>query len=82
MSSNKNTKRIGTYFYIFLIIAGCVLACSTLIPNDYLKLLVVMGSLTIGLYGIMKTLSGTKPDTSGKPDEMDKQQTNQKGIVL
>lgn len=59
-----------------------MLACSTLIPNDYLKLLVVMGSLTIGLYGIMKTLSGTKQDTSGKPDEMEKQQTNQKGIVL
>lgn len=46
-----------TFFYICLIVAGCILACSTLIPNDYLKLVVVMGSLMIGLYGIMKTLS-------------------------
>lgn len=60
MSSNKNSKRGWIYFYILLTIAGCVLACSTLILNDYLKLLVVMGSLMIGLYGIMKTLSHTK----------------------
>lgn len=60
MSSNKNSGKGWVYFYILLIIAGCVLACSTLIPNDYLKLLVAMGSLFIGLYGIMKSLSHSK----------------------
>lgn len=60
MSSNKNTGKGWVYFYILLTVAGCVLACSTLIPNDYLKLLVVMGSLMVGLYGIMKSLSRTK----------------------
>lgn len=66
MASSKNNKRIGTYFYILLIIAGCVLSCSTLIPNDYLKLVVAMGSFMIGLYGIMKTLSRTKQNTEEK----------------
>lgn len=67
MSSNKNSKKGWVYFYILLTIAGCILACSTLIPNDYLKLLVAMGSLMIGLYGIMKSLSRTKSSTEEKP---------------
>lgn len=56
MSKNKSGKT-RVYIYILLIIAGCVLACSTIIPNDYLKLIIVMGTLCIGLYGIMKSLS-------------------------
>ena len=28
----------------FLTIAGCVFACSSIIPNDYIKLVVVMGT--------------------------------------
>lgn len=67
MSSNKNSKKGWVYFYILLTIAGCILACSTLIPNDYLKLLVAMGSLMIGLYGIMKSLSRTKSSPEEKP---------------
>ena len=42
-----------------LTIAGCVFACSSIIPNDYIKLVVVMGTLCVGLYGIMKGLSST-----------------------
>lgn len=48
-----------------LTIAGCVLACSSIIPNDYLKLVIVMGALGVGLYGIMKGLShsGSEEET-------------------
>lgn len=60
----KSSKRFVTYLYILLTVAGCVLACSTLIPNDYLKLAIVMVSLFVGLYGIMKSLSNTKEHTA------------------
>lgn len=56
MSKNKSNKT-RIYFSILLTIVGCVLACSSIIPNDYLKLVVVMGSLGVGLYGIMRGLS-------------------------
>lgn len=56
MSKNK-TNKFTIYFYVLLTIAGCVIACSSLIPNDYVKLVVVMGALCFGLYGIMKGLS-------------------------
>lgn len=55
--SKNNSKRISFFFYILLTITGCVLACSNIIPNDYLKLTAVMISLCIGLYGIMRGLS-------------------------
>ncbi len=53
------TKNSKLYFslYIALIIIGCVLACSSLISNNYLKLFLVMASLCVGIYGIMKGLS-------------------------
>lgn len=56
MSKNKSGK-VGIYLYVILTIVGCVLACSSIIPNDYVKLVVVMGALCVGLYGIMKGLS-------------------------
>lgn len=55
MSTKKSKSRI--YLYIALTIVGCVLACSSIIPNDYLKLVIVMVSLGAGLYGIMRSLS-------------------------
>lgn len=58
MSSNKSGK-IRIYLYVLVTIAGCVLACSSIIPNDYIKLVVVMGTLFVGLYGIMKGLSNS-----------------------
>ncbi|WP_102408392.1 hypothetical protein [Parabacteroides bouchesdurhonensis] len=58
MSNNKSGKT-RIYIYVLLTIAGCVLACSSIITNDYLKLVIVMGTLCVGLYGIMKGLSNT-----------------------
>ena len=55
--TTKKSHKYGIYLYVLLTIAGCVLACSNIIPNDYLKLAVVMGTLCFGLYGIMKGLS-------------------------
>lgn len=59
--SNNNSK-ISMYIYIFITIIGCVLACSSIIPNDYLKLVIVLIALGVGLFGIMRSLS-TPPST-------------------
>lgn len=56
MSAN-NTKRIKFFFFLSLTIIGCVLACTAIIPNDYLKLAIVMPALCVGMYGIMRGLS-------------------------
>ncbi|MDH6357013.1 hypothetical protein [Parabacteroides sp. PF5-9] len=56
MAKNKAGKT-RIYLYVLLTIAGCILACSSIITNDYLKLLVVMLTLCGGLFGIMKGLS-------------------------
>ena len=55
MTTNKSGK-IRIYLYVLLTIAGCVFACSSIIPNDYIKLVVVMGTLCVGLYGIMNVI--------------------------
>ena len=55
--STKKSNKTRIYVSVIITVVGCVLACSSIIPNDYLKLLVVMGAL--GLYGIMKGLSNT-----------------------
>ena len=55
MSTKKN--KFSIYIYVVITIIGCVLACSSIVPNDYLKLVVVMGALGVGLYGIMKALA-------------------------
>jgi hypothetical protein len=55
MATKKSKKNV--YFFILLTLVGCVLACSSIITNDYLKLVVVMASLCVGLFGIMKSLS-------------------------
>lgn len=64
MSKNKSNKT-RIYLSVILTIAGCVVACSSIIPNDYVKLVIVMGALGIGLYGIMKGLShsGSEEET-------------------
>ncbi|MCD7978569.1 MAG: hypothetical protein LUG51_16050 [Tannerellaceae bacterium] len=61
----KKSNKTSIYLFILLIIAGCVLACSSLITNDYLKLIIVMVTLGIGLFGVMKGLS----NPSEKPTE-------------
>lgn len=60
MSAKKSKSNI--YIYVIITIIGCVLACSSIIPNDYLKLVIVMIALGAGLYGIMRGLS-TPPET-------------------
>lgn len=57
--STKKSNKTHIYLSVIITIVGCVLACSSIIPNDYLKLLIVMGALGYGLYGIMKGLSGS-----------------------
>ena len=65
MTKNKSSK-ISNYLYILLTIAGCVLACSSIISNDYIKLVIVMGTLFVGLYGLMKGLSKPSTETENK----------------
>lgn len=60
--STKKSNKSRIYIYVVITIVGCVLACSSIIPNDYLKLLIVMVALGTGLYGIMKGLSN--PDSA------------------
>ena len=55
MYTKKNKLRI--YIYLVITIIFFLIACSSIIPNDYLKLVVVMGALGVGFYGIMKGLS-------------------------
>ena len=55
--TTKKSHKYGIYLYVLLTIVGCVLACSNIISNDYLKLVVVMGAICFGLYGIMKGIS-------------------------
>ena len=43
---------------------------AVLSSNDYIKLVVVMGSLCVGLYGIMKGLSST--GTSSEEEVLEK----------
>ena len=62
--SAKNSSKFKVYFFILLTILGCVLACTSLIPNDYLKLVVVMGSLLVGIYGISKSLGSAVTNDS------------------
>ena len=68
-TTNKSGK-IRIYLYVLLTIAGCVFAYSSIIPNDYIKLVVVMGTLCVGLYGIMKGLSST--GTSSEEEVLEK----------
>ncbi|MDR0429286.1 MAG: hypothetical protein LBH58_02265 [Tannerellaceae bacterium] len=65
MATKKSKKNI--YFFILLTIIGCVIACSSIITNDYLKLVIVMVSLCVGLFGIMKSLSN--PSSGEDPKE-------------
>ena len=45
MSTKKN--KFSIYIYVVITIIGCVLACSSIVPNDYLKLVGVMGALGV-----------------------------------
>ena len=62
MSKNRKKKQYYMYGYMLLTIVGCVVACSSLIPNDYAKLAVVMGLLFGGIYGLMRSLDSEKKE--------------------
>ena len=47
MSTKKN--KFSIYIYVVITIIGCVLACSYIVPNYYMKLEVVIGELGEGL---------------------------------
>lgn len=53
------SSKFNLWLSIIVTIVGCVLACSSIIPNDYVKLVVVLLALGFGLFGIMKSLSNT-----------------------
>ncbi len=61
MAKNKSDK-YRIYLFVLITIIGCVLACSSIITNDYLKLVIVMVTLCVGLFGVMKALSKSHQD--------------------
>jgi uncharacterized membrane protein HdeD (DUF308 family) len=58
----KQKNRLLKFLYILLIIAGCVLACSTIISNDYLKVAIVLATICTGLFGIMKSIGSSSEE--------------------
>lgn len=62
MSKNRKKKQYYMYGYMLLAIVGCVVACSSLISNDYAKLAIVMGLLFGGIYGLMRCLDSEKKE--------------------
>lgn len=56
----KKSNKLNLWVSIVLILIGCVLACSSIISNNYVKLIVVLAVLAYGLYGIMKGLSSSE----------------------
>lgn len=69
MSTKNKSGKIRIYLFVLLTIAGCVLACSSIITNDYLKLVIVMATLCVGLFGIMKGLSNSASPEEENPAE-------------
>ncbi len=55
MATKKSKKSV--YLFLLLIVIGVVFAFSSIITNDYLKLVIVMVTLCVGLFGVMKGLS-------------------------
>lgn len=58
--AKKKSGKVRLYMFVILTIVGCVLACSSIITNDYLKLIIVLASICIGVVGIMKGLSNSE----------------------
>lgn len=66
--AKNNSGKTRVYLYILLIIAGCVFAFSSVVTNDYVKLVIVIATLCLGLYGVMKGLSNTKKEEDSIPE--------------
>jgi uncharacterized membrane protein HdeD (DUF308 family) len=65
----KQKNRLLKILYILLIIAGCVLACSTLISNDYLKVAIVLVTICTGLFGVMKSLGSSSEENTNEENK-------------
>jgi predicted membrane channel-forming protein YqfA (hemolysin III family) len=65
----KQKNKLLKILYILLMIAGCVLACSTIISNDYLKVAIVLVTITTGLFGFMKSLGGSPEENTDGEDK-------------
>lgn len=61
---SKKSNKTNLIISIITILVGCVLACSNLIPNDYIKLIAVIATLAYGLFGLMKCLSSDEEETN------------------
>ncbi len=61
---SKKSNKTNLILSVILILVGCVLACSNIIPNDYIKLVVVIGALAYGLFGLMKHLGSDEEETN------------------
>lgn len=58
--------------YILIIVVGCVFAFSSIVSNEYIKLFIVLVAFAVGLYGVMRGLSGNSEDTTGIGQEGNK----------
>lgn len=56
MSTNKKNK-FSICVYLVITIIGCVLVSSSIVPSEYLKLVIVIGPITVGMYGIVRGFS-------------------------
>lgn len=65
--SKKSSGKGRVFLYALLTIAGCVLACSSFVSNDYVKFLLVIVTLCVGLYGLMRGLSSSSSDRKELP---------------
>jgi hypothetical protein len=68
MATNK--KKLPMIVYLAIIALGCVFAFSSLIANEYLKLFIVLLTLAVGLYGVMKGLSSNPKSTTEVEEEI------------
>ncbi len=65
------SKKSQIWLSAIIAIIGCVVACSSIIPNEYLKLVIAMGAIGYGLFGFMKALgsSGSTEETNTTEDK-------------
>lgn len=76
MSTNNSSKRYKIAFYALLTVLGCVVACTRIIPDDFIKFMIVIIALLVGVYGLIKYVGkpqdkDSDTDTDTEPDKKD-----------
>ncbi|MDR3251239.1 MAG: hypothetical protein LBT42_06210 [Tannerella sp.] len=66
MKINKKQKRI---IFLLLTVVGMVIACSSIIANDYLKTAVVLITLCPGIFGLLKSIGSSAPKANADEDK-------------